>query len=471
MLALDKILGVQSRAIMKYLSVGFVFSLIFVSLVLGPFVGVIIAAEPQERTLAIRQLKISGDEFVILQNYSAEDVNLSDYWLGYSSSDTATNIVPTQQLPEAVLEPGAAALLNNGSAETCDARIVASLDFSSLSDTKGTLMVRKLTNDGQISSFSTVDSVSWGKLATDAIQIANESKVPAGSNVVWYYDNSLPQAVWQVGDFKDCSLNIITILNVPAPEEPIVTWVAASSSPPSIFVSTLQVTSTGTSGVMPAANKGLKAPQLSEILPNPASPLTDAEDEFVELYNPNAAVFELSGFQLQIGSSTSSTIRSYTFPAGTKLAPLSFKAFKSEVTHLSLSNSGGQVWLVDPLDHTVVQSDAYGTAKDGQAWVLANGKWQWTTVASPDSTNKVSAPANAATKKSATVNGRTVTAVKGVTTTAASAAGTPASLQTVGQVTPVHPLTLVIVLLLALLYGAYEYRHDMANRLYQFQKY
>jgi hypothetical protein len=263
----------------------------------------------------------------------------------------------------------------------------------------------------------------------------------------------------------------VTIISAPVPVDPIVEWAVAASSPPSIFVSTVIISGTNTSGVMPAANKGLKAPQLSEILPNPASPQTDAEDEFIELYNPNTAAFELSGFQLQIGSSTSSTIRSYTFPTGTKLAPLSFKAFRSEVTNLSLSNSGGQVWLVDPLDRTVVQSDAYGTAKDGQSWVLANGKWRWTTVASPDSTNKVASPLAPAAKKSATVNGRTVTAVKGLATTAASATSAPLPAETVGQVTPIHPLTLVIVLLLALIYGAYEYRHDMANRLYQFQKY
>jgi len=420
------------------------------------------AVEPTTtNSLVFRQVKVTGDEFVVLQNTGETDINLGEFWLGYSSSDTATNIVPTQQLPAVTLAAGGVILLNNGSTETCDASLVTNLVFSSLSDTKGMLVLRHLVNDGTVSSFTTIDSVSWGKLTTDTVQIANEAKLPVGSNAVWYKDDLSNPKIWRLGDFKSCTLTFITIINLPPPDELAISWLQSSASPPSIVENVVTVSLSGTAYI-PAADIGLKALQLSEILP---------DDEFIELYNPNTVSFELSGFQLQIMSTTSSTTHTYTFPGGTTIAPLAFKAFRSEETHLSLSNSGGQVWLVDPLGRTVTQSDPYADAKDGQTWVLANGLWQWTLQATPGATNKISAPAATGSTKTATVNGKSVTAVKGATTAAAASNSQLTTAQTVAGVTPVHPLMLVVVVLAALLYGAYEYRVDMANRLHQYRRY
>lgn len=474
MLAILKTVGVQSRTIMY--NVRLVSTVRVLAILLGICIILSMpiatyAIEPANPSdLAFRQIKVTGDEFVVLENTGENDLNLGEYWLGYSSSDTATNIVPTQQLPAVTLTAGGVILLNNGSTETCDASLVTNLAFSSLSDTKGTLQLRHLTNDGMVSSFATIDSVTWGKLTTDTIQVANEAKLPVGSNAVWYKDSLSSANIWRIGDFKNCTLTFITIINIPPPDESAISWLQASTSPPSIVESIITIASSSTLRI-PAADIGLKALQLSEIFPNPASPLTDTDDEFIELYNPNAALFDLSGFQLQIMSTTSSTTHTYTFPDGTTIAPLSFKAFRSEATHLSLSNTGGQVWFVDPLGRTVAQSDPYVNAKDGQAWVFANGLWQWTLQATPDATNKTAAPAVTSSTKTATVNGKTVTAVKGASTAVASSSGQPTTAQTVAGVTPVHPLTLVVVVLAALLYGAYEYRVDMANRFHQYRKY
>ena len=153
------------------------------------------------------------------------------------------------------------------------------------------------------------------------------------------------------------------------------------------------------------------------------------------------------------------------------MAPFSFRAFLPADTHLSLSNSGGQVWFVDPLGKTITQSDPYGTAKDGQSWVLANGKWQWTTQATPNTTNKITSPTTTSTAKTATSNGKQITAVKGASTVAAKTASSVTSASQVAQVTPIHMLTLVVVVALGLLYGAYEYRTDIANRFYQYRAY
>lgn len=55
---------------------------------------------PVAPALVIREIKITGDEFVVLQAMS-DIPDLSAYWIGYNSTDAgeAGTIVPTQQLP------------------------------------------------------------------------------------------------------------------------------------------------------------------------------------------------------------------------------------------------------------------------------------------------------------------------------------------------------------------------------------
>ncbi len=222
---------------------------------------------------------------------------------------------------------------------------------------------------------------------------------------------------------------------------------------------------------IPTGNAGLKSPQLSELLPNPASPRTDAQDEFIEFYNPNDAVFSLSGYVLETGLTTK---RQYVFPVGTVLQPKSFVAFFSGDTGLALSNTSGQARLIDPLGRVLVGSDPYITAKDDQVWVLADGKWQWSTSPTPNAINIVKLPepkikaktASASKKtaaKSATTKKSTTSNQKEDEETEAVAATTttPAS--------PLHPGVLALVGGFALLYGAYEYRQDVANKIRKFR--
>lgn len=218
--------------------------------------------------------------------------------------------------------------------------------------------------------------------------------------------------------------------------------------------------------IIPPGNIGLKAPILSELLPNPVSPFTDKDDEFIELYNPNDVAFDLSGYTLEVGLKTK---KSYTIPAGTKLAPRTFLAFFSADTNLALSNSGSLVAFVDPLGRILMSSQAYGAAKEGQAWVLASGSWQWTTKPTPNALNIVSAPpakASATKKvKSAASTKHTLSTAQPKLTNAQEDSEQVAA--TVSNSTPLHPGILAAIAIAALLYGAYEYRHDVANRLYQ----
>ena len=223
------------------------------------------------------------------------------------------------------------------------------------------------------------------------------------------------------------------------------------------------------------ANVGLQPVVVTELLPNPGSPQTDAADEFIELYNPNQSVFDLGGYQLQVGTTATHT---YTFPADTRLNSGDYMAFFSATTGLSLSNSGGQVKLLDSSGRVLSASDPYGAAKDNQAWAVINGTWQWTLAPTPNAANKLAAVASATTAKTTATN-KTTAKVK--TTSAAKAkatktaktsktakpkansSNTPFVADAPTAHIPVHTAVLAVIGVAAVLYGAYEYRQDVAN--------
>jgi hypothetical protein len=242
----------------------------------------------------------------------------------------------------------------------------------------------------------------------------------------------------------------------------------------------------GQGSEIPPADNGLLAPQVSELLPNPASPQTDAQDEFVEIYNPNDAPFELTGFTLTAGLNNA---HSYAFVPGTSIGPRDFITLYSRDTKLALANTGGQVHLLDPFKTSVSQSDPYSAAPAGLAWVLADNVWQWTTTPTPQAANQLAAPPASAAKKASEAAAVKKTAIAGkakaepkpkatgsVKAMAAKAvkktAAEPvkvaaAAVQPQPKDNPMHPGVLAVAGVLALLYGLYEYRHDAANKIRQ----
>ncbi len=225
-------------------------------------------------------------------------------------------------------------------------------------------------------------------------------------------------------------------------------------------------------------NPGLEAPMITELLPNPASPLTDDKDEFVELYNPNTVPFILSGYKLQTGSKFAYNL---TF-TDQILSPLSYSIFKSGNTPLALSNSEGVARLLDPVGNVVSQTGAYSLAPEGEAWALIDGSWQWTTTATPlapniltgekaEATNKTLATKIISTKPKATSDVKAVATTKTAKTTAPKTSkpsnSQSATSQTAGRL---HPVILAGVGSLAVLYSVYEYRTDLKNAIYRFKR-
>ena len=233
----------------------------------------------------------------------------------------------------------------------------------------------------------------------------------------------------------------------------------------------------------PPSNAGLLSPAITELLPDPAPPQSDDADEFVELYNPNDAAFDLSGYLLESGITTR---HRFVFPAGAQLAPHTYAALFAADTGLTLTNSGGQVRLLDPEGEMLSQAEAYPSAKEAQAWALIDGDWQWTSLPTPNAVNAASPPAAAkvasvSTKAKSKPKAKAKIAQKAAAKSSKTAkvkSKAPGSstatnaLQNLSSVTardPLHPGVLALVVAGGLLYGAYEYRRDVANRFYQFR--
>lgn len=226
----------------------------------------------------------------------------------------------------------------------------------------------------------------------------------------------------------------------------------------------------------------LTPPRISELLPNPASPATDAEDEYIELYNPNPEPLDLEGFTLQTGNSYS-----YSFTFTTEvLSAQGYKAFYVSETGVLLSNSSSRARLIDPSGQIISEAVAYEDAGDGEAWAWDGLTWQWTTTPTPDAANIITSPlvlGATGSKTSAKSAAKKTTAKKASTTkpktssaktTKKSSAAERATYEepaTTNQPTPLHPAVLAGVGTLALLYAAYEYRHDVANKVFEFKRY
>lgn len=221
---------------------------------------------------------------------------------------------------------------------------------------------------------------------------------------------------------------------------------------------------------LPPADAGLMSPMITEVLPNPAGTGNDATDEFIEVYNPNPAAFDLSGFGLQTGTTS---LHDYTFPAGTSLPAQSFTAFYSAATGLSQSNSGGQVKLLGPSGNQLSATAVYGKAGEGQSWALANGQWYWTTKLTPGAPNVIVKPAvkskGSASSKSKSKKSSS-TKVKAAKTKKTKTALASSSNDSTPATTPIHTSALAVVAGLALIYGAYEYRADLANRFHRLKR-
>lgn len=207
-----------------------------------------------------------------------------------------------------------------------------------------------------------------------------------------------------------------------------------------------------------------------ELLPNPASPQTDEADEYLELFNPTNVDVDLSGYKVQTGYtySYSVTLQNQTIPAN------GYLVIKSGNTSLSLANAGGQAHLLDPTGNIISTTDVYTDAPEGQAWALVDDVWKWTGSPTVGATNIYSDPVLTAVTTKASKATKATKAVKAVSTKKPATAGNVSEQngrELPNEPAPLHFGVLAGVGALAVGYAVYEYRKDLANRIYQFRRY
>lgn len=447
--------------------------------------------------LSIVEIKITGNEFLMLQNNTGVTItDLSKYWLyDFNNMNPLASGVSssTQQLPGGSLGNGQILLLSANGGQTCGAAVTGKLSVS-LTDSGGFLEIVQTSLSGGVLIQTAGDAVSWSSgVNPTAGMITNVPSSTADPNGAFYrYQNSVPTPpyLWQqatLDSTNQCQMNVVIAGKAVAGPSNPGNQLLPGDMPPVTFITDTapdpNAALTGTPG-LPPSDIGLKSPQINELLPNPAEPQTDSENEYIELYNSNDTVFDLSGFKLQTGTTTK---HSYTFPAGTTLPAKGFVAFMSEDTGLSLSNSGGQAGLLDPTGNSISQSDAYGTAKDGQAWALGNGSWYWTDTPTPNAANVIKSPLSitslsvgstaaktAVVKKAATTKKAAAPKVKDAKTIKTSAKPKAASSDfnhPAAAASPIHLQILAGIGALALLYALHEYRNDLRNTIYRIRRY
>lgn len=420
-------------------------------------------------SLLISHFKVtsSSGQFVTLYNASSAAIDTAKYQLVYFnnydvSKATASKLVALS----GVVPPHGYVLVSDATAVLCYQMTVmsTSLGFSS---TAGFIALQSLSQafvGGPITN-NTLDYVGWSKTAASGAQTLPTStaafmtRTPLSSQnspIV----NSAGDGSWlavQPDPNNSCSFTALATGKTTA----IYGTLLPATQPPA----TQDVVS---DAMGPVINEGLMAPVINELLPNPTGTGNDATDEYVELYNPNAATFDLSAYELRTGTTSQHT---YVFPSGSQLPAQSFVAFYAATTGISLSNTEGQAVLYDPNGTQLSSTMAYTTAKDGYAWALANNTWQWTTTPTPSAINVIHLPL--VTQKKATVK-KSAVATPSVATGSNQLASAQESSATSNQTdqtqTPLHPWTLALVATLALLYGAYEFRTDLARYFKQLRR-
>ncbi|HSX42680.1 MAG TPA: lamin tail domain-containing protein [Candidatus Saccharimonadales bacterium] len=432
--------------------------------------------------LVISQFKVTtGDgQFFSLYNPSATTaVDLSVYQLDYFNNIDMTKATSSKLLPlSGSLAPHSYYMMSDGAATICYEMTVntASLGFSTTSGFVELVQLSSQAAAGTPAVSSVTDYVGWSKSTSkgnDILSVGNPSlplTVTSGTNITWL--RQLPVGTAGLGAWQPvrpdpadaCSLQLIAQSGTPTTQTIVNpgNQLGIGQQPPATIVS-LAASDADTAHSLPALDIGLTAPQITELMPNPDGAGTDGTDEFIELYNPNVTPFDLTGFTLETGMATK---HKYIFPDGSLLQPKGFTAFYSVDTGLTLSNTSGLSDLLDPFGNTLSQTEAYGSAKDGQAWALANGKWYWTSQATPNAANVIKQVAAAGkTSKSSKKSGG---AVKGASTT--TGGSSYSSSEPATQTAPVHPGVLAAVGVIAVGYGIYEYRQDIADRIYEFRR-
>ncbi len=416
----------------------------------------------------------ASEEFIELYNQSDTAINLANYRIEYTSASSTNFATPSRVISL------------SGTLSSHGRYLIASSGY--LTQQANTSFAATLAKTGgQIRLVSTENSliihdlVGWGSASIPETQA---TPAPNGGE-------SLQRKVQTDGSYQDTDNNnqdfIVASptpessgLVVPNPDDD------QSSSDPSPAPDPSNTDSSSDPIPQPDVPAEPELPILiTELLPNPGSPGTDANDEFVELYNPNTQAVNLQNYQLETGNDFS-----YHFTLGAiMLAPDQYVALYSKDTNLVLSNSAGKARILDSNGSVLSETDVYDTAKDNMAWILIGANWQWSTTPTPGQANILTSDVTASAvtaKKTSTAKPKT-SATKSTTKAKVAAAKTtkpkasstkpkntasdqPPADKKLGVAGPIHPAILAGVGAIAVGYAGYEYRTDIASKFQRLRR-
>lgn len=468
--------------------------------VLLPFVAFAEDTPSQLPQLIISEVKVKNDtspggynEFIELYNAAETSLNLNQFVIEYYNSPApSADATPIKKvvIADNLMLAGQFLVF----AANAD-QIPSALDspFSSLSDSGG--LIRVASTDGTLQ-----DQVAWTSTSSLAIApvLYLSSSTSNKTQSFTRQSDSQGSLVLANSDWKLLTpsphADELSAVPIPEPDPELMPSEQVEEQPteatdPSPLPTTPEPPMQTETESQTSEKLNISRLEISELMPNPASPANDSTDEYVELYNPNNEAVDLSGYKLQTGNSYS---YSYTFSDGT-LQPYEYRAFYVSETDVLLANSGGRARILGPDGQIIYEASAYGEAKEGMAWAnfgtASAGDWKWTTSLTPNTTNvltlplvkvapvktsatkalpkpKAAAKPKAASTKKTTSSNAKAKAPKSATVAAAVDGDQPET-----SVSSIHPGIVAAAGALVLGYGLWEYRLDFRNRLYQFRRY
>jgi hypothetical protein len=300
-----------------------------------------------------------SNEFVELYNPLATDVDVGGWTLEYKSA-TGTSWSKKAILAGVVRSHGFYVLASGSYLATADGHFAAGLSGSAGH-------VRIKNSDGMV-----VDTLGWGQTANAA------ETMPVGAAAAGQSLERLPGRLLEEGgnatDTDDNSKDFV-VRSAPMPQSaqsPIEVPGVLTEAPPEE-----EVDETG-----PPAPVYLPV-MITELLIDPASPASDAKDEFVELFNPNSVDVDLQGYTLRAGSN----YRDYFVLPAQIIKPGQYVVLLASQTRVSLTNTGGAAQLLDPLGTVVSQTGEYAKAETGMSWSLVDSEWTWSQKLTPAADN------------------------------------------------------------------------------------
>lgn len=388
----------------------------------------------------------AAEEFVELYNASGQPVNMNGWKLQYKSATGST------WSQKALME---------GSIPAYGFYLLAPLTYLPAADADMSTglaasggHIRLLDADGGV-----IDLLGWGDTANAA------ETAPAGSPRPGESLERLAGRLSEDGGNAEDSDNNKTdflIRETPQPQS----TAAATEAPVEFSRAEMVSTEVGSQpDPVPPTSAEIA---ITELLIDPESPQTDANDEYIELNNLGPETVDLTGWMLKTGSNFKS---SFTLPQ-VSIAPGQYVAFYSKQTKLALTNTGGAARLLDPSGRVVSETQVYDKAPSGQAWAEFEDGWDWTTQPTPGHPNHlvIAAAKETAAKKS---SGSKTNSAKSSRTPSSRVAGaksgkasSPATMMAhaeEGVDQPKSRWLLGAALGLTIGYAAYEYRHDIAN--------